>query len=103
MLVGSLTVATLIIGSGSWATDVEARPSTKSFTCPGVQDFIQQHGAVVMSTKSSRIYKRFVANKSYCSFSEVTETRTVPTKSGGCYLRICWEPLSKGDRFRFGN
>ena len=84
-------------------TDAEARPSTKSFTCRGVQDYVQRRGAVVMNTKNSRVYKRFVANRSYCSAFEITETRTVPTRTGGCYLRICWEPLSKGGRFKFRN
>ena len=78
----------------------EARQSTRSFTCSGVQDYIQRRGAAVMDTKSRHTYRRFVANRSYCTSFEIIETRTVPTKTGGCSLRICWEPLSKSGRFR---
>jgi len=89
-------------GASMAIQSAEARPSTRSFTCQGVQDYVQRRGAVVMNTKSSRTYRRFVANRSYCSSFEVTETRTVPTKSGGCYLRICWEKLNTG-RFKHRN
>ncbi|MGI9355276.1 MAG: hypothetical protein ACR2PF_08990 [Rhizobiaceae bacterium] len=84
------------------STSAEARPSTRSFTCQGVQDYVQRRGAVVMNTKSPRTYRRFVANRTYCSSFEITETRTVPTKTGGCYLRICWEKLNTG-RFKHRN
>ena len=99
----AFVVAALNVAPTPFFADAEARPSTRSFTCHGVQDYVQRRGAVVMNTKNSRVYKRFVANRSYCSHSEIAETRTVPTKTGGCYLRICWEPLDRGKRFRIGN
>lgn len=90
------------LGASMVTQPAEARPSTRSFTCQGVQEYVQRHGAVVMNTKNPRTYRRFVANRSYCSSFEITETRTVPTKSGGCYLRICWEKLNTG-RFKHRN
>ncbi|MDD9909619.1 MAG: hypothetical protein OXR62_08005 [Ahrensia sp.] len=91
-------MAVLLILTGH----AEARPSTKSFTCEDAREFVNQQGAVVMDTKSSRVYRRFVSNRSYCSAFELIEWHFVPTKSGSCSLKICEEPLGKDDKFKFG-
>ncbi|MEM9731964.1 MAG: hypothetical protein AAF903_00600 [Pseudomonadota bacterium] len=71
-------------------TAAEARPSTKSFTCQGVRQFIRQRGAVVMNHKGPRLYQRFVDNRGQCyNRSDQLERFFVPTRSGQCALRIC--------------
>ena len=69
-----------------------ARPSTKSYTCKGVQNLVHRRGAIVMNHKSSSLYQRFVRNVRFCRGTHnTTERFRVPTKTGACYLRICAE------------
>ena len=80
----------------------EARPSTKSYTCAGVKSLLKQRTAVVMNTTSSRVYRRFVANRYVCrrpGFGGYPEKMTVPTKSGPCRLVFC-SPNNPNDRMR---
>jgi len=70
-------------------TFAEARPSTRSFTCEGVRDYIYDRGSVVMNTKNSSVYRRFVANRSYCPPDQARVTFAVPTRTGRCNLSIC--------------
>lgn len=92
-----LTLTLLLSGTGTMlpfaGTEAEARPSTRSFTCEGVRDFVFDRGAVVMNHKSPSLYRRFVANRSYCDFEKVTKRYRVPTRSGSCTLLICIEPI----------
>lgn len=66
-----------------------ARDTTRAYTCSQVQALVKQRGAVVLDTKNSSVYKRFVSSRKHCSLEEVTERYTVPTKSGSCRLKIC--------------
>ena len=86
--IAALVLPALIVTSLTAGT-ADARPSTKSFTCDDVQDYVEDRGAVVMNTKNRSIYRRFVANSSYCRFSEITKIYVAPTRSGSCYMRIC--------------
>ncbi len=86
------------IALGWAAGSADARPSTKSFTCIGVQDYIDARGAVVMNHKRSDLYRRFVAHSGYCrNEGGATKIFVVPTKTGSCRLRICTERR----RFKF--
>ena len=76
-------------------TVAEARPSTRNFTCEGVKDFIYERGAVVMNTKNSSVYRRFVDNGSFCSSGDVTKLFAVPTRTGRCLLKICRPPVGR--------
>lgn len=68
----------------------EARPSTKSFTCEGVKDFVRRNRAVVMNHKAPHLYRRFVSSRQQCYNHDDRLARfTVPTRSGRCSLRIC--------------
>lgn len=91
------SVVTLLALCGSsllFSTVAHARPSTKSYTCSGVKKLVSKRGAVVLNTKSSSVYRRFVANRSFCNRrEETTKSYTVPTKSGKCRLKICYEPM----------
>ena len=70
----------------------EARPSTQSYTCEGVKDFVDQQGTVVMNTKRSDIYRKFYSRSYECPFTQVHTAYRVPTKSGRCTLYICRPP-----------
>ncbi len=85
--------ATLAVGSLSTAlapTEAEARPSTRSYSCEGVRDYIYHRGSVVMNTRNRRVYRRFVADRTFCTTGEVLKKYFAPTRSGhSCSLRIC--------------
>jgi len=83
-ILGGVFVSTMTVAA-------DARPSTKSFTCEGVQDFVDDRGSVVMNTKNSSVYRRFVADRTYCVLRESTRRFSVPTKDGLCRLKICYE------------
>lgn len=94
-----LASATILIASFSVLAVAEARPSTKSYTCNGVKNFIADRGAVVMNHKASHLYRRFVANRGFCkSTSRFLKAFSVPTKSGRCTLRICVDINPFGSR-----
>lgn len=97
---GFVVAAALSIAAISQAG--HARPGTQSYTCEGVRDLIAQRGAIVMNTTSSHVYRRFVANRSFCSYGERTKRYSVPTRSGRCSLRICVEFDNDDDLFRRG-
>ncbi len=93
-VVVTLSAANAIVAPGS----AEARQSTQNFTCDGVHNFVDRRGAVVLNTKSSRIYRRFVRDRTFCALNEKTRRYTVPTRDGGCRLNICYEPLGRRGR-----
>ena len=73
-------------------TSADARPSTRSYTCEGLKDLIWSRGAIVMNHKNSSLYQRFVASRNYCRRPYNTTKRfRVPTKTGACYLKVCYE------------
>ena len=67
----------------------EARLSTGNYTCSDVKDLVFQQGAIVLNTKNSSSYKRFVANRSFCRGDEQLQRVNVPSKSEKCRLRHC--------------
>ena len=79
--------------------EADARPSTQAFTCEGVRDYIASRGAAVMNTKTSSIYRRFVAHVGYCQSGEGIEYYSAPTRSGKCKLKICRD-IDYDDFFR---
>jgi hypothetical protein len=67
----------------------EARPDTRSMTCGQLLSFVDRHGAVVLNT-GQYTYKRLVAHRGYCLYSETAETVWVPGRNGvQCALREC--------------
>lgn len=75
----------------------EARESTQNYTCSGAKQLVKSKGAIVLNTKNSNIYKRFVANRSYCSIDQIVKFHSVPTKAGRCLLKICVDYEPKED------
>lgn len=84
-----LGIASAALLSLTLVQPTEARPSTQQFSCPGLKQFINQRGAVVMDTKNNRVYKRLVKNRSFCELVQSTGRFTVPTQSGNCRVKIC--------------
>ena len=88
--VAVVTMAQLfLIFAPTSASDANARPSTKSFTCSGLKNFIDRNGAVVMNTKNNRVFDRLVANNFYCLRGTYRERVVVPTKNGRCRVLRC--------------
>ena len=71
------------------ATSADARLSTKNYTCSDVKDLVFQQGAIVLNTKSNSIFKRFVADRSFCQSDQRLKRISVPTKSQKCRLQYC--------------
>ena len=90
-----LTIAAVVIAAFNIVVamySAEARPSTKSYTCNGVKNLVRQRGAIVMNHKSRHLYQRFVHSYRYCRRPyNTTRSFKVPTKTGACYLRVCYE------------
>ncbi|MXN65812.1 hypothetical protein GR183_12935 [Stappia sp. GBMRC 2046] len=57
----------------------QARPDTRSMTCAQAQAFVQQRGAVVMST-GQYTYDRFVASRAFCMRDEILKPLYAPTR-----------------------
>ncbi len=96
MLKMRYALATLLAVSVGWlafSSEADARPNTKSYTCSGVQNLVSSRGAIVLNTKNSSVFERFVANQSFCQRNEKTKLISVPTKSGTCRLNVCYEPV----------
>ncbi len=90
MAVAASTVAALNFALP--ATSADARPSTRSYTCEALKDLIYDRGAIVMNHKNSSLYRRFVHSRHYCRRPDNSTKRfRVPTKTGTCYLRVCYE------------
>ena len=85
------TTGTIILFSS--IDRAEARPSTRSYTCSALKQFVRQRGAVVMNHKSSSLYRRFVHSRRYCDYDETVRPFSVPTKTGQCRLYIC-DPIN---------
>jgi len=90
----SVTVAGTLVAS----TSAEARQSTRNFTCSAVRDLVDRRGSAVLNTKNARVYRRFVRDRTFCALVEGTRRISVPTRDGGCSLRICYEPLERNSR-----
>lgn len=74
-LAASVAVTALALAS----LPAQARPDTRSMNCVQAQAFIQQNGAVVMST-GPYTYSRFVADRRYCPHYEILKPNYGPTR-----------------------
>ena len=89
----SIVVVLLALAITPFLTQsTDARPSTRSYTCEGVWNLINRRGAIVMDTKNSNVYRRFVKNRSYCPNDMVLFQYLAPTRDGRCQLYICRSP-----------
>lgn len=67
----------------------QARPSTSSYTCEKLRDYIVDRGAVVMNTKGRHVYDRFVVHSGFCDNSQIARRISVPASDGICRIRHC--------------
>ena len=79
------------LASGGLVTEAmaQARLSTSKYICSDLKDLVFQQGAIVLNTKGTSVYRRFVADQSFCDGDEITRRINVPTKSEKCRLRYC--------------
>ena len=92
-----ILAAVTVLSATAIFTPADARPSTRSYSCPEVRDLIRTQGAVVMDTKNTSIYRRFVHSLHYCKPPDNSLVKySVPTKTGTCKLKICdeWRPFN---------
>ncbi len=92
------TLTATVVSSSLLPTIADARPSTRSYSCEGVRDYIYHRGAIVMNTKNRSVYRRFVADRSFCQPRESLKRYYAPTRDGQCSLHICREY----DNYKFG-
>ncbi|TPN81952.1 hypothetical protein FJ987_25265 [Mesorhizobium sp. CU2] len=70
-----------------------ARPDTRNMTCAETQALIQSRHAAVLTTGRD-LYDRFVRQYgNECDWPEVPVSMTVPTRTGGCRVYHCAEPV----------
>ena len=73
-----------------------ARPDTRSFTCAGVQSFVNQRGAVVMTT-GRNTFERLVSSVGFCEIGEgPTIARVQSSDRRDCAIR--WKCQVRGFR-----
>ena len=82
--------AALLFATGAGA---QGRPSTVAMTCPQAASLVARAGGIVLGT-GGYTYDRFVANRSFCQPTEVTERAFVPTReTPACFVGYrCVEP-----------
>jgi hypothetical protein len=90
-------LAILVMATSALPFQAEARLSTGNYTCSDVKDLIFQQGAIVLNTQSSSVYKRFVADRSFCSTDETVKRISVPSKSKKCRLNYCAQRNDKNN------
>ena len=79
--------------------NAQGRPSTIGMTCLQAGSLVARAGGVVLGT-GGYTYDRFVANRSFCQPTEVTQRAFVPTReTPSCFVGYrCIEP-SRDDFF----
>lgn len=77
----ALTTA-LVAGLSS---SVLARPNTTQMTCQQARDLVTRSGKINLDT-GPRTFEQFVANRSYCSPTQVVRKSFAPTKDGQCFV-----------------
>ena len=83
------TLFVLIYFAMMMIANAQARLSTSKYICSDLKDLVFQQGAIVLNTKGTSVYRRFVADQSFCKGDEVARRINVPTKSEKCRLRYC--------------
>ena len=84
-------IAAVVLVSMGTSMQAQARVSTQNYTCSDVKDLIFRQGAIVLNIKGNSVYKRFVADRSFCQANQRLERINVPSKSEKCRLHFCVE------------
>ncbi|KQU83420.1 hypothetical protein ASD99_17335 [Mesorhizobium sp. Root695] len=84
-----ITSAILLAATGL----TEARPDTRTMSCGQLQQLIQSHRAVVLTT-GPNTYDRYVRQfGNECDLPEVPMSAYVPTRDGHCPVYRCDQPI----------
>ena len=84
----------LLVAASS--AQAQGRPDARTMTCGEVRSLIKERGAVVITT-GRYTYKRFVAHRGFCLYSERIGHDWIETRDiAECRLRICVDP----DKFK---
>ena len=87
-----LAFSAILLMAGATA-QAQGRPDARTMTCGEVRSLIQERGAVVITT-GRYTYKRFVAHRGFCLYSERIGHDWIETSDiAECRLRICVDPL----------
>ncbi|MFN4273719.1 MAG: hypothetical protein ACK4F5_12985 [Aliihoeflea sp.] len=70
----------------------QSRPDARTMSCAQAQAFIQNSGAVVLTT-GRHTFDRYVADSSYCSWPDTSVPATIQTRDGMCTVFRCGRPL----------
>lgn len=97
----TVLIATGLLAAAALPASAAGRPDTRAMTCQGAQNFIRQHGAVVMTT-GRYTYDRIVSSQGYCDGDEETALKIAPTRDNPkcrvgyyCRARIIDEPFPR--------
>ena len=71
-----LGTAICLLATGAGA---QTRPSTVAMSCAQTRNVVASSGAIVLGT-GGYTYDRFVADRRFCLYSEVTEPAWVPAR-----------------------
>ncbi|MEP0944171.1 MAG: hypothetical protein ABJH63_03100 [Rhizobiaceae bacterium] len=96
-LASKIRPALVLLALISTSIPADARLSTADFTCSDVKDLVFQQGAIVLNTKNNSVFKRFVADQSFCLRDQRVQRINVPSKSEKCRLRYCVERQNNGN------
>ncbi|WP_136621469.1 MULTISPECIES: hypothetical protein [Mesorhizobium] len=87
----ALMTAAILFAATSLA---DARPDTRTMSCGQLQQLIQSHRAVVLTT-GPNTYDRYVRQfGNECDWPEVPMSAYVPTRDGHCPVYRCEEPVN---------
>jgi hypothetical protein len=85
------TAAFLLAATGL----TEARPDTRTMSCQQLQQLIQSHRAVELTT-GPNTYDRYVRQfGNECDWPDVPMSAYVPTRDGRCPVYKCDEPVGR--------
>jgi len=82
MLVRLALASALVVALSSTAM---ARPNTTQMTCQQARDLVTRSGKINLDT-GPNTFEQFVANRSYCSPTQVVRKLYAPTKDGQCFV-----------------
>jgi hypothetical protein len=83
----AVILAAMAFGSSAFAAGIDSR----TYTCPGLQTLIAANRFVFLNTPGFGDFA--VADRSYCSGSDIVQRRTVPTSDyPECPVNYCRPP-----------
>lgn len=88
----TLILAAALMFSGT--AEAISRYNSTTLSCAAARSHVATEGAVIFRYPSIRnpgltLYDRFVAHRGFCSWSETTTAKSVPTVDGECTLLAC--------------